>query len=658
MQRKHRLGAAWALVAVGALGLAGTGAFAVSGLSHASSGPVVNDCTNETGTGGGDIGIADAISSASSGDTITFSCSGTIPITSTLHITTPMTIDGGSNVTFDGQNTVQVLSVKLPTASGVFTIENLTVEKSSHSGYGGGMYADVGTVYIANSTFSHNTATSSGGGVFADDKAIVYIDGSTFTDNSAPGTNNSGGAIYVNGAVTVTNSTFVGNSAGVGGAILNYGTATITSSTFSGDSATVTGDDIVAGPNGPTTVGASIIAGSCATFGLSLISNGYNLGTGNACSDLSGSHDQMNVSDLGLASSLANHGGVTDTLALLDGSPAIGAIPAGDCSVTMDQRGYARPANGGTACSIGAYEFAPQTAVTLTPASASYGDALPTLKASVGFLDSSVAGGQSAPSCGTVTFTATSTAPGSTLVTLGSASINSSGDASLTPSGISLNGGTYTLAATYTGETVAGGCASKGSYLSGTSSGSAVTLTITPASTTIALSAPSTATAGTSVTLTATVDPTVTPTGGTVTFKDGKTTLGTGTLVNGVATYTTSALSVGSHTLSASYGGTNNFAASATTTSVTINITASGTGRSGQGSTNAPQTAQASGKSNTSNPSNSSSNAPSGEKTTAGVVTQPSTTFPVALVALLAILCFGLIGGGAVLLARTRKVER
>jgi hypothetical protein len=66
---------------------------------------------------------------------------------------------------------------------------------------------------------------------------------------------------------------------------------------------------------------------------------------------------------------------------------------------------------------------------------------------------------------------------------------------------------------------------------------------------------------GQSVTFTATVAPvtgTNTP-GGTVTFKDGATTLGTGTL-NGVsgndqATFTTSALTVGSHVITAVYGG-------------------------------------------------------------------------------------------------------
>src|SRR3989442_619450 len=67
---------------------------------------------------------------------------------------------------------------------------------------------------------------------------------------------------------------------------------------------------------------------------------------------------------------------------------------------------------------------------------------------------------------------------------------------------------------------------------------------------------------GQSVTFTATVAP-VAPGAGTpsgvVTFLDGATTLGTGTLSGGTATFTTSTLAVGPHSITASYGGDTNF---------------------------------------------------------------------------------------------------
>jgi len=68
---------------------------------------------------------------------------------------------------------------------------------------------------------------------------------------------------------------------------------------------------------------------------------------------------------------------------------------------------------------------------------------------------------------------------------------------------------------------------------------------------------------GQAVTFTATVTGQYggTPTG-TVSFYDGTTLLGTGTLNNGVATYTTSALSAGSHSITAVYGGDTNFVGS------------------------------------------------------------------------------------------------
>ena len=71
---------------------------------------------------------------------------------------------------------------------------------------------------------------------------------------------------------------------------------------------------------------------------------------------------------------------------------------------------------------------------------------------------------------------------------------------------------------------------------------------------------------GQSVTFTATVTANApgsgTPTG-TVTFMDGSTTLGTGTLNgSGVATFSTSGLSVGSHSITAVYGGDTDFTTS------------------------------------------------------------------------------------------------
>jgi len=92
-----------------------------------------------------------------------------------------------------------------------------------------------------------------------------------------------------------------------------------------------------------------------------------------------------------------------------------------------------------------------------------------------------------------------------------------------------------------------------------------VNTSLTPTTTALA-SSPNPSNFGQSVTFTATV--TVqpgfykgTPTG-TVSFYDGTTLLGAGTLNSGVATYTTSALNAGSHSMTAVYGGDSNFVGS------------------------------------------------------------------------------------------------
>ncbi len=165
-----------------------------------------------------------------------------------------------------------------------------------------------------------------------------------------------------------------------------------------------------------------------------------------------------------------------------------------------------------------------------------------------------------------VTFTATVSASGggsgtpSGIVTFkdGAATLGtgtlSSGQATFTTS--SLTTGTHTITAAYGGD---------GSFNTSTSAN--FTQTVTTASTTTAVtSSPNPSTFGQSVTFTATVSSvapaTATPTG-TVTFKDGATTLGTGTLnALGVATFSTTSLAGGSHSITAVYGGDTNYTTS------------------------------------------------------------------------------------------------
>jgi hypothetical protein len=95
-----------------------------------------------------------------------------------------------------------------------------------------------------------------------------------------------------------------------------------------------------------------------------------------------------------------------------------------------------------------------------------------------------------------------------------------------------------------------------------------------PAATTTTLSASNThLTTGQSVQFTATVVPTSgTPTG-SVAFSDGAHSIGTGGMTEGVATFTTSSLANGSHSITAAYSGDTNFAPS-TSTALAVVVTA------------------------------------------------------------------------------------
>src|SRR5262249_3036209 len=78
-----------------------------------------------------------------------------------------------------------------------------------------------------------------------------------------------------------------------------------------------------------------------------------------------------------------------------------------------------------------------------------------------------------------------------------------------------------------------------------------------------------------SITLTATITPSTTTLGlpshsGTVTFKDGATTLGTGGVSGGTATLAVSSLVAGSHNITAHYAGDTNYLLSASTKLVQV----------------------------------------------------------------------------------------
>src|SRR5204863_1820353 len=152
-----------------------------------------------------------------------------------------------------------------------------------------------------------------------------------------------------------------------------------------------------------------------------------------------------------------------------------------------------------------------------------------------------------APGAGTRTGTITFNVDGSPLTNV---TVNGSGVATLATA--ALNVGSRTIGATYNGDSNFNGSVSTN-----------ITQTVNKANTSTGLSSSANPSYfGDLITFTATVTASATGAGtptGTVTFKDSATTLGTGTLTAGLATFAISSLTVSNHSISTTYNGDGNF---------------------------------------------------------------------------------------------------
>ena len=213
-------------------------------------------------------------------------------------------------------------------------IANLIVTGGSSGGNGGGI-SNAGTLAIAQSTISANSAAGGGG---ISNTGTLTITGSTISGNTA--SSSGGGGINNNGTLTIIGSTLSGDadSGNVGGAIYNAaGTLTLTDSTISGNSASSGGGIFT---NGPLIVANSVVAGNAASTSYADIE--VYLGT---LTDLGGNVDGTNVSTSSTINpqlaTLSNYGGALQTMIPLPGSPAICAGTAGNIpsGVIADERG-------------------------------------------------------------------------------------------------------------------------------------------------------------------------------------------------------------------------------------------------------------------------------------------------------------------------------
>lgn len=263
---------------------------------------------------------------------------------------------------------------------------SLTVIHSVFDGgesyYGGGLFVGAGTATVTDTTFTGNSAVGGAGALLLGNCDDVTVVNSTFSDNTTGGR---GGAIgemnWATCHLEVANSTFSGNSAtdavkvGEGGAVFLYDAdAVFLQTTISGNSADTVGDAVSVGGVTSFEITGSIVAGNgdgtddlAGTGNLDLTASV--VGTVNGLTVVDGGGNEIGVTDPGLAA-LADNGGPTQTMALLETSPAIDAGPAVVPTFPgneWDQRGepYARVY--GTRIDAGAFERQPGPGPGPTP---------------------------------------------------------------------------------------------------------------------------------------------------------------------------------------------------------------------------------------------------------------------------------------------------
>ncbi len=478
------------------------------------------------------------------GGNANFAASTSAPITQTVNpAATTTVVTSNSNPSAFGAPVIFTATVSAPTATGTVTFSD------------GGVVLGTGSLSGGIATFS--TAALAGG---PHSITAAYGGNANFgASTSAPITQN------VNLAATTTVVTSNLNPSAFGASVIF--TATVSAPTATG---TVTFSD------GATVLGTGSLSGGTATFSTATLAFGAHSitaaygGNANFAASTSAPITQnvnlaatttvvtssLNPSTYGASvifTATVSAPTATGTVTFSDGATVLGTGSLSGGTATFSTAALAggphsiTAAYGGNA-NFGASTSAPITqtvnpAATTTVVTSNLNPS--TYGAAVIFMAT-----VSAPTAtGTVTFSDGATVLGTGSLSGGTATFSTA----------ALAGGPHSITAAY------GGSANFGA-----STSPSITQTVNPAATTTVVTSNSNPSAfGASVTFTATVSASTAT--GTVTFRDGATVLGTGNLSGGTATFSTAALAVGPHVITAAYGGNANFAAS-TSADITQNV--------------------------------------------------------------------------------------
>ena len=228
---------------------------------------------------------------------------------------------------------------------------------NNHAGFqGGAIYQYTNTATVSRTTFEANTSDARAGAVYVASGATFDVSQSLFYLNES---GSRGGAIFNEGTVISTNTTFSANHSGSrGGAILNEGTLTVVNNTLTDNTADQTGGGISSSAGGFVTLVNTIVAGNSGAQGNPDLGGVYDSATSfnNLVGDIGGATgltDAVNGNIIGSLLSpvdpklgiLLDNGGPTRTHTLLFGSAAIDA-GRNNGAPLVDQRGEPRPVDG------------------------------------------------------------------------------------------------------------------------------------------------------------------------------------------------------------------------------------------------------------------------------------------------------------------------
>ncbi len=247
--------------------------------------------------------------------------------------------------------------------TGIVSVIDSTICNNTAGGNGGGFTADGATLTMTGSTVSNNRSGSEGGGIYivttgvspATPTPLNFTPGSLISNSTigANGARLNGGGIYFNGGgdlsdLNLYNVTIAFNASANGGGVYHdtVGTVYVGNTLIAENTAT----------NGPDVFGAFTERTSGGFGGFNLI--------GALDGNASGFADGVNGDQVGTIATpidpklgpLQNNGGLTQTYALLAGSPAIDKALNSQAPLT-DQRGVSRPQPAGGTADIGAYEY-------------------------------------------------------------------------------------------------------------------------------------------------------------------------------------------------------------------------------------------------------------------------------------------------------------